>query len=328
MRKPLEGVQQKVLAVLDKGFVQGVLGECYHPARTPGRPPRNPTGQLKALVLQRLFQIPSTEGLVRRLWSSHELRVLCGLRDWEEPWHPSTLDKLRQRLRPEQLERLNQWIIRQLREMGVVDGSILAVDETFIPAYSRRDPKNTRRGLSDPEATLRRHGHRSLFGYGVLLAADAESELSTAAVTVPARDNEKRHAERVVEKARTEKTRLVVADSQFSSRRVRENIRDKGLEPVIPYPRTHRKGEFVLRVDRKFRTHGPPRDRKLYRKRGSVERVFSRLKKHLNLNENHSRGLRRVAVHVQLCILTQLLIALTAVTLGKPELIRSLTWIC
>ncbi len=34
----------------------------------------------------------------------------------------------------------------------------------------------------------------------------------------------------------------------------------------------------ILRVDRKFRSHGPQEMRRAYRKRVAVERVFSRLK--------------------------------------------------
>jgi hypothetical protein len=82
--------------------------------------------------------------------------------------------------------------------VGVIDGRVVAVDEAFIPAYSRRDPEDTRRGYSDGEATLRRHGQRSLFGYGAIVAADARSELPWAAFTVPVRENEKRHILRVV----------------------------------------------------------------------------------------------------------------------------------
>jgi len=56
-----------------------------------------------------------------------------------------------------------------------------------------------------------------------------------------------------------------VADSQYCSKRVRSCIVEYGAESVIPFMANQRRGEAVLRVDRKFRTSG------LY-----VERVNSR----------------------------------------------------
>jgi transposase len=84
-------------------------------------------------------------------------------------------------------------------------------------------------------------------------------------------------------------------------------------------------GEWVLWVDRRFRTHGPGRERFLYRKRGSVERVIGRLKEHTSLGENRARGMWRVEAHVQLCILCLLLSAYTAAVNQREDLVRSIT---
>ena len=310
---------------LDFSFAGRVLSECYLPDGHRGRPSKHPLGQLKALLLKRFRGIRSDRELCRRLRRDPELRRICDLGDGESPYHYSTLSRFRVRVGAERLRRLNRWLIEQLRRIGVIKDAVVAVDETFIPAYSQRDPQNTRVGYSDPEATLRRHGQRTFFGYGVMVAVDAESELPLATVTVPARDNEKRHVLQVVDEASTNRTRIVVADSQFSSRRVREALRDRGLQPVIPYPRTHRKGEWVLRVDKRFRTHGPEREQRLYRERGSVERTIGRLKEYTNLRENHARRLWRVEIHVQLCILCLLLSAYTAAANRREDLVRSIT---
>jgi hypothetical protein len=60
-------------------------------------------------------------------------------------------------------------------------------------------------------------------------------------------------------------------------------LRDKAISvgtiPVIPYPSNQKVGEKgVLRVDKKFRTHGPTELKRVYRKRAAIERVFRRLK--------------------------------------------------
>jgi len=89
-------------------------------------------------------------------------------------------------------------------------------------------------------------------GYGVHLAADAESEMPLAVLVEPANVNEKKIATKLFHEARRRKgrARSVVADSQYSNDSFR-------VEAVIPYPRNQAKGRRVLRVDRRFRSHGP-----------------------------------------------------------------------
>ena len=76
----------------------------------------------------------------------------------------------------------------------------------------------------------------------------------------PANENEKRHAPLLLEKAvevTGRRVRRLVADPQYSSGRFREKAAGCGVEAIIPYPRNQRRGEDVLRVDKRFRAHGP-----------------------------------------------------------------------
>ena len=59
-----------VLSRLDD--LEEVVWEPYH-KDGPGRPPRNPLGIFKALIVKRLRSIPSDRKLYRRLWSSPKL---------------------------------------------------------------------------------------------------------------------------------------------------------------------------------------------------------------------------------------------------------------
>jgi hypothetical protein len=77
--------------------------------------------------------------------------------------------------------------------------------------------------------------------------------------------------------------------------------------------------EWFLRVDRLFRVHGPEGLKRLYAFKASIERVVSRLKEHLNLENHKVNGLRNIAIHALLCIIAMLLSALTAMKLGRPE---------
>jgi len=68
--------------------------------------------------------------------------------------------------------------------------------------------------------------------------------------------------------------RSLVADSQYSSGRMRGLVD----EAVIPFMANQRRGEPVLRVDRKFRTHGHEDERAEYHKRPAVEAAYAFLK--------------------------------------------------
>jgi hypothetical protein len=115
----------------------------------------------------------------------------------------------------------------------------------------------------------------------------------------------------------------VVADSQYSSERVRGLIEELGAEPVIPYMSNHKRGEKVLRVDRFFRVSGPEEERRIYGwRRASVERVNSRLDL-VGFGGLKLRGLRNVMVHVLLCIIVMLLVAVAAHRSGRPWKARS-----
>jgi ribosomal protein L32E len=81
----------------------------------------------------------------------------------------------------------------------------------------------------------------------------------------------------------------IVADAQYDSVKVRKTVRGYGAEPVIPYRK--RSKVKSLSVGRDFIVHGVKRLVNLFRKRVSVERVFSRAKEWLLLDHLRVRGL-------------------------------------
>ena len=138
--------------------------------------------------------------------------------------------------------------------------------------------------------------------------------------------NEKRHVEELLGKASivVYGVKAVVADSQYSSEKVRGLIEEHGAEPIIPYMSNQRRGEEVLRVDRYFRVSGPAEERRVYGLgRAAVERVNSRLGL-VGLGCLKFRGLRNALVHVFFCVVTLLLVAVAALRLGRPWKVRSL----
>jgi len=316
-----------ILSRLDLYDIEEALWEPYR-KDGPGRPPRNPLGIFKALIMKRLRHIPSDKELYRRLWNDPELKHICDIEAEQRPYHPTQLTRFRNRVGPERLGRIMDGIIEELVEASVIDGETVAMDATFIKAYSKRDPNDNSRGSSDPDARVGRDGKTYNLGYKAHIAADVKSELPVAVVMAPANENEKRHAYTLLDKTiETTKGRVkkLVADSQYSSKQFRETAFDNDVKAVIPYPSNQRpKEKGLLRVDKHFRTHGPAGERILYHHRASIERTFSRLKEQLNLNKHKVRGLRNITVHALLCVIAMLLVAIAALHLNRPKKTRSI----
>jgi IS5 family transposase len=316
-----------VLSRLDLDDIEEVVGEAYH-KEGAGRPPRKPIGIFKALIIKRVRQIPSDRELYRRLWKDPDLREICNIEEEQKPYHPSQLTRFRDRVGIERLERIMDSLLKELLHGGVVNGETVVMDATFIKAYSKRDPHQNSRGASDPEARVGRSGKTYDLGYKLHVAVDAKSELPLAVIAAPANDNEKKHASALLGKAlrATEnRTKTLVADSQYSCRKLRDQARVSGVRAVIPYPANQRRGETgLLRVDKFFRTHGLAAERRVYRRRGSIERVNSRQKEQVCLNRHRVRGLTRIATHALICIVAMLLNAVAALRLNRPHRARSM----
>ena len=61
---------------------------------------------------------------------------------------------------------------------------------------------------------------------------------------------------------------------------------------------------------------------RLFRKRSGIERMFSRAKNWLLLDGLRVRGLAEVMIHVSLSLISMLVVAVTAVRIGVPRLMR------
>jgi hypothetical protein len=82
----------------------------------------------------------------------------------------------------------------------------------------------------------------------------------------------------------------------------------------------------VLRVDRRFRAHGPLEERRKYRMRPSVESAYSFLKTQFGMNVNKVRGLLKVSVYALLSVLCHVLNREAAENIGRPDKALSPTY--
>jgi len=215
-------------------------------------------------------------------------------------------------------------LLKQLLKCGSVKGEVVAVDSTVVKAYSQRDLEN-KRGKSDREARVGRGRRGFVLGYKVHTACCTNSELPLAFTVAPCNMNEKRFIKPLLEKLKGQGVcvKAVLADAQYDSAKVRKTVEECGAKPVIPY-RKSSKIKHALKVGRNFVIHGARRLANLFKKRVSIERVFSRAKEWLLLDHLRVRGLEQAFIHACLSFSAILTVALTAVRQRRPHLIRSL----
>jgi hypothetical protein len=311
----------------DLTFAENVLNEPYHPPGSRGRPPRNTLGIFKAHIVKRVKHIPSDRMLVRQMWKDPRLKKICNIEENQQPFGIAVMSRFRSKVGPERLARIVDQTIKVLVKKGRIKGEELALDSTFIKAYSRRNLDN-RTGYSDPESRIGRAVKAKDLGYRLHLAVDVKSELPVAMIVVSANENEKKHSINLFRKASEHvKPAKLLADSQYSAANLRDAALECGALPVIPYPKNQSKGvKGILRVDRKFRSLGPVKFKVAYKKRVAVERVFSRLKNLASLTQHNLRGLAKVTFHSQLCVLIMLLTAEAAINTNNKAKSRSIRY--
>ena len=126
----------------DLSFAQSLLNEPYHPAGSRGRPPRNPLGIFKAHLVKRLKHIPSDRMLVRQMWKDPRLKKICDIEANQPPYGIAVLSRFRSKVGPERLAKVIDQTVEVLVSKGRIKGEALALDSTFIKAYSRRNLDN------------------------------------------------------------------------------------------------------------------------------------------------------------------------------------------
>ncbi len=276
----------------------------------------------------RMKAIRSIRELTRILDVDQRIRRLCLIKKEEGGYPRSVLSRFTHRVGAETLRLIiEEKVVRLLRRSGVEEVDVV-LDASFVKAWSIRHPDRSKMGFSDPDAMVGRNGRGYDLGYKLHVSVDHRRILPLAEVMAPANENEKRHAPSLVERTRMvlgragAKLRSLIADSQYSSARVRGLVEDS----VIPYMSNQRRGEDVLRVDRRFRTHGPEGEVREYRKRPAVEASFAFMKTQFGLTVNKVRGLLGVSVYALLSVLCCVLNREAAENMGRPEKAMSPTF--
>ena len=286
-------------------------------------------------MLRQLEQIPYVKDLVKRLRRNPYLRKVCGYRD-KAPCE-AHFSQMKKRIGVEGFRIIEAWFRREalrlrrsqpLAATGLVQAA--GLDGTDMPAWSSRDPHDTRRGLGDPDARLGRGKKGFLLGYQSLFLVDIEG-FPLGHVEAPLNVNEKQLVEALLTRVLGEslEVELLAADSQFESRAVFDLLESLKIGSVIAWRRL--KGREnppdVLTVKDRIDVEGPEWKRIIYKRlRAVVEGFNGRAKSRLAYERLTWQGLGNASIHVGLVLMVAYAVCIAAYGIGRPELRQSVAF--
>ena len=302
----------------------------------PGRPVEyQPEWDLKALMLRQLEQIPYIKDLVKRLRRNPYLRKACGYQD-RAPCE-AHFSQMKKRIGADGFHIIEAWLRREalrlrrsqpLSAAGLVQAA--CIDGTDLPAWSSRDPHNTKQGLGDPDARVGRGKKGFLLGYQSLFLVDIEG-FPLGHVEAPLNVNEKQLVEELLTRVLGEciEVELLAADSQFESQAVFDLLDSLKIGHIIAWRRlkSRENPADVLTVKDRIDVEGPEWMRVVYKRlRAVVEGFNGRVKSRLAYQRLTWQGLENASTHVSLVLMVAYAVCIAAYGIGRPELRQSVAF--
>ena len=334
MRKEV-GSPKLLFENVDLTPIQSILWKGLH-REGAGKPVvYNPVWDLRALMLRQILQIPYMKDLVKRLRRDPYLRRICGYGD-RAPCE-AHFSQMKKRIGPEGFRMMEAHLrhealrIREsqpLAAVGLIQAA--ALDGTDLPAWSSRDPHDTRKGLGDPEARVGR-GKKGFYpGYQSLFMVDIEG-FPLGHMEAPANLNEKELVEPLLDRVLGEdmEVELAVGDSQLESPRVFQCLEERKMGHIIVWRRLKGRDNppDVLTVKDRIDVEGPEYLRCIYQRlKAMSESLNGRVKARLAYSRFTWQGLGNASIHVSIifCIVYAAVIA--AYRTGKPKLRYSIAY--
>jgi len=270
-------------------------------ASKPGRPPYPSKPMLNGLILIP-FGLASERELARKLRSLPSLAEDCGFEAGKTPSQP-TINRFKHRLGLKGFRLVLRGLVEKLIGQGVIEGVSIVVDATKLEAL-KGDPDAEWGYIVKEEA---------FFGYKIHVVADFRSEMPIEVRITPANRHENREFRPLVCKARSIglKASRICGDAIHDSKATRRFVKAVGARA------------FIDRNPRRCGKKEKKQPSKTYRQlKASVERVFSRAKELLNLENLHVKGLRSVSIWVHLAFTAILAVATAAKGNGLENRIR------
>lgn len=242
------------------------------------------------------FAIQQIEGLKDYELADFLVKDPIGkLLGYGEKLHKSTISKVRSRSDPNMFAELYNWIVAEKFKSKLI--SLFVGDSTAIPSGSVKD-KDAKIGYRTPskmeQRAMKSDDKTFIFGYKVHMIADVDSEIPLCVSIEPANKNDVKPFPELYNRLKSN-FRLgfgakLLADSQYSSARIRYELRYDGYVPVIP-----------VRGNKYSKTRHPKDPD--YGRRWAIEHIFSRLKEVFGLGKSRTVGLKKTIIHVYSCLL-------------------------
>ena len=302
----------------------------------PGRPVEyHPEWDLRALMLRQLEQIPYVKDLSKRLRRDPSLRQVCGY--GKRAPCEAHFSQMKKRIGAEGFRIIEAWLRKEalklrrsqpLSAAGLVQAA--GLDGTDLPAWSIRDPHDTRRGLGDPDARLGRGKKGFLLGYQSLFLVDIEG-FPLGHVEASLNVNEKQLVEALLTRVLGEciEVELLAADSQFESQSIFQLLDSLKIGHIIAWRRlkSRENPPDVLTVKDRIDVEGPEWMRVVYKRlRAVVEGFNGRAKSRLGYQRLTWQGLENVGIHVGLVLMVVYAVCIAAYGIGRPELRQSVAF--
>jgi transposase len=311
-----------LFAVMNLNFnwVEALLLSKYKRRR---RPPHPPLAMFKALIYQRLKQIPSWRKLASTLKADPDLIAQLGFQ--RPPCHDS-FSEFAIRIGDETLGELFVGFVERIRAaVPDLGKNVVAVDATLVRGYAK--PRPPRRQKTDPNAAWGVSGDKFgkplyVYGYKLQVMSDADYELPLTFTVASANKSEMTlfpdHLKQLLNRGNN--PRVLLADAGYDSKKNTLLCLKYGIKPVIAINprrtgRKKRRGDYLLPIQRDSEMWDY-----YYSKRSAAERLFSRLKLELGLLHLKRRTIPRVKFHLAICLIAMLVVAHASLSNGHPEL--------
>jgi hypothetical protein len=286
-------------------------------------------------MLRQILQIPYIKDLSKRLRRDPCLRRACGY--GRRAPCPAHFTQMKKRIGAEGFRIVEAWLRREalrlrrsqpLSAAGLVQAA--CVDGTDLPAWSSRDPHDTRRGLGDPDARLGRGKKGFLLGYQSLFLVDIEG-FPLGHVEAPLNVNEKQLVEELLTRVLGEslEVELLAGDSQFESQSVFDLLDSLKIGHIIAWRRmkSRENPSDVLTVKDRIDVEGPEWKKRIYKRlRAVVEGFNGRAKSRLAYQRLTWQGLGNAGIHVGLVLMVAYAVCIAAYGIGRPELRQSVAF--
>jgi IS5 family transposase len=253
-----------------------------------GRPPYRPLVMVKALYLQRLYDL-SDPGLEEALGDRLSFRRFCGLALDDGTPDESTICRFRQAAAEAgAMQACFEEITAQLEAKGLLVKQGTLMDASIVRAKHNPPPIEAGRGArhaKEPEADWTYRRGKSFFGYKAHLGVDAGSGLIRRVVVTPAKTYESEVADALI----CGDERAVYGDKAYENKHRRARLAELGIK------------DRSMRRANKWHALSARRQRwndMVARRRAPVEATFSAMKRLYGLGRARCTTLARNAADI------------------------------